>query len=161
MPAAKKPRKTLTPKQRRFVEAYKGNAAEAARIAGYSDKTAADLGRKMLRHSGIRAAIRAREKKRTEPIIATREERQVFWTRVMFGLEKEVVGYDEIGFPVEKPPKMADRIRAAELLGKSECDFIDKKDIRTELNVTGQLSDEERDLFKELGDHFVRTRLKK
>ena len=100
----------LTAKQRRFVDAYDGNATAAALAAGYSARTAAFIGAENLRKPQILAEIRAREAKRRAPMIATREERQSFWTATM---RDEAV-------------EMRDRLKASELLGKSEADFIDK-----------------------------------
>jgi phage terminase small subunit len=54
----------LTPKQQAFVDAYvgaaKGNATAAARMAGYSDKTAYSIGHENLKKPEIEAAISAR-----------------------------------------------------------------------------------------------------
>ena len=56
----------LTPKQRRFVEAYKGNATEAARLAGYSgdDNVLGVTGYDLLRNPKIFHAIAEREASR-------------------------------------------------------------------------------------------------
>lgn len=107
----------LTTKQLKFVECYAGNATEAARLAGYkgNDVTLQSVGKENLRKPLIVQAIKARQDKSIRPLIATREERQAFWTEVMKG-----------------PYKMADRLRAAELLGKSEADFTEK------VQVSGQ-----------------------
>lgn len=102
--------KKLTAKQRRFVDAYDGNATAAALAAGYSAKTAQRIGSENLLKPLIAAAIKAREQERSSPLIATREERQSFWTATM---RDEGAG-------------MRDRLKASELLGKSEADFIDK-----------------------------------
>lgn len=64
----------------------------------------------MLRIAEVRAAIDAREIPDSVRRIATRAERQAFWTEMMLD-------------PLLKP---ADRLKAAELLGKSEADFIEK-----------------------------------
>lgn len=54
----------LTAKQRRFVEAYVGEAkfcaAAAARIAGYSERSARELGRRLRRDTAVAAAIAER-----------------------------------------------------------------------------------------------------
>jgi phage terminase small subunit len=100
----------VTPKQKRFVAAYEGNATEAALKAGYSKKTAYAQGQRMLKNVEVKAAIKAREDKRVGKIIAPREERQTFWSSIMRN----------------KKAKMFDRLRASELLGKSEGDFLDK-----------------------------------
>jgi hypothetical protein len=108
----------LTEKQRRFVEAYMGeaagNATEAARLAGYKGNahTLANVGAENLRKPEITAAVERRVK--ADPKIATREQRQEFWTRVMNG-------DPEVGFA-----EMRDRLKASELLGKSQADFVEK-----------------------------------
>lgn len=100
----------LTSKQRIFVEAYQGNATEAALAAGYSAKNAFKIGSELLQKSTIAKAIRSRETKRIKPLIANRQRRQQFWSSVM---------EDE-----EQP--MKERLKASELLGKSEGDFLDR-----------------------------------
>lgn len=100
----------LTERQKRFVEAYQGNAAEAAIAAGYSAKTAYTIGSENLRKPQIVAAIKARQDKTVKPMIANREARQKFWTETM--LSQDV--------------KMPERLKASELLGKSEGDFLER-----------------------------------
>jgi phage terminase small subunit len=100
----------LNPKQRAFVAAYSGNATEAARAAGYSEKTAYQQGHALLKHPEIIEAIRGRENKELRPLIATRAERQAFWSGVMRDEDHD----------------MGARLKASELLGKSEADFTDK-----------------------------------
>ncbi|MDL2279234.1 terminase small subunit [Desulfovibrio sp. OttesenSCG-928-G11] len=100
----------LTAKQRCFVEAYTGNATEAALQAGYSPKTARSMGQRLLTKVDIQKAIQGREKERMESTIADRKKRQEFWSTAM---------QDE-----EQP--MRDRLRASELLGKSEGDFLER-----------------------------------
>ena len=106
-------RNELTAKQRRFVEAYDGNARKAAIAAGYSEKTAEVIGHENLRKPKILAEIKAREVVRSTPLIASRAERQQFWSSVMR----------------DKDQQMRDRLKAAELLGKSEADFIERQEI--------------------------------
>ena len=101
---------TLTVKQQRFVSAYNGNATEAMIAAGYSAKSAASNVDKILKNTEIQAAIQNREKARNSAAIATREERQTFWTSVLRDPETE----------------LRDRLRASELLGKSEGDFLER-----------------------------------
>lgn len=105
--------KGLTAKQRRFVEAYDGNATAAALAAGYSTKTAPFIGAENLKKPQILAEIKSREVVRRAPMIASREERQSFWTSVMR----------------DKDQQMRDRLKAAELLGKSEADFIERQEL--------------------------------
>ena len=105
-------KKGLTTRQGRFVEAYTGNATAAACEAGYSPKTARSAGQRLLTNVDIQKAIRAREMKNMEGMIAGRQQRQRFWTDTM----------NNDGHT------MRDRLRASELLGRSEGDFMDKLD---------------------------------
>ena len=117
----------LTTKQRRFVEAYDGNATRAAIAAGYSERWAASNIDKILKNTEIRAAINDREQTRIDGFIATREERQRFWTRIMR----------------DENADMKDRLRAAEVLGRSEGDFIERVEVKGELDF-GILFDPEK-----------------
>lgn len=116
----------LTEKQRRFVDAYMGEAAgngtEAARIAGYkgNDVTLASVSAENLRKPQIAVAIK--ERVDSDPKIATRKDRQEFWTRVMTGQEPDA--------------QMKDRLKASELLGKSHADFIDRHEHKHEGDMT-------------------------
>ena len=106
----------LRPKQQAFVNAYAGNATAAALAAGYSPKTARSQGQRLLTNDDIKDAIKARETQRLAPTIATRQERQEFWTSVLRNEEEA----------------MKNRLKAAELLGKSEGDFLE----RVEMDMT-------------------------
>lgn len=100
----------LSAKQLLFVEAYNGNATEAALKAGYSPKTAESQGCRLLKNVKVAEAIRARQDKAIAPLVASRQDRQKFWTGVMN----------------DKFEKMPDRLKASELLGKSEGDFLER-----------------------------------
>lgn len=103
----------LTEKQRRFCEAYAGNggnAMAAAKEAGYQKPK--QEGARMLENAGIRAALEDLRRRQTNRAIATREERQSFWTTVMR----------------DNGQMMKDRLKASELLGKCQADFIDRVD---------------------------------
>lgn len=107
----------LTEKQRRFVEAYMGeaagNATESARIAGYkgNGNTLKSVAAENLAKPDIIAAIQERVRK--DPKIAKRKDRQRFWTLVMTSDEVE----------------MKDRLKASELLGRSQRDFIERREL--------------------------------
>lgn len=60
--------KKLTPKQERFVDEYLVdlNAAAAARRAGYSEKTARQIGERLLTNVDVQAAIQERMKVRQQ-----------------------------------------------------------------------------------------------
>ena len=103
----------LNARQRAFVEAYCGNATEAAIAAGYSAKYAGRNADKLLKNTKVQEALKEREDKRLASLIATRERRQRFWTEVM-----------------ENPNEdMKERLKASELLAKSEGDFIERREI--------------------------------
>jgi len=126
----------FTVKQQGFIDAYEGNASEAAKKAGYSKKTAKSQGQRLLTNVDIAAAIQEREKARENKVIADREERQAFWSEVFRGeiVEKVPVIKNEDGERVyvveEIPSKMSDRLKASELLGRSEADFVDRKELK-------------------------------
>lgn len=113
MAKAKQPR-GLSVKQRRFVEAYDGNATAAAIAAGYSAKTARLQGHKNITKDNILEAIQSRENKRLESTILTREERQAFWSDIIRNEDEKNI--------------MA-KLKASELLAKSEGDFLDRHEL--------------------------------
>jgi len=123
----------LTEKQARFVIEYLSclNATEAARRAGYSQRTAYSIGQENLKKPEIQTAIQQAMTERNTRLIADREQRQAFWTATMFDEDKD----------------MKHRLKASELLGKSEGDFIERNEVNA--NVTtcaydlGKLSEEE------------------
>jgi phage terminase small subunit len=106
----------LSERQRKFVEAYMGaaagNATKAARLAGYSAATARKQGSRLGTKGHIRAAIEARTKE--DPAVWTREDRQRFWTAVASGTG------------AYRMSSLRDRLRASELLGKSQADFVER-----------------------------------
>nr|WP_317429578.1 terminase small subunit [uncultured Mitsuokella sp.] len=81
----------LTEKQRRFVDYYveTGNASEAARRAGYSEKTAGWIGQENLQKPTIKAAIDARLKELEDKRIAKADEVMKFLTSTLRGEVKE------------------------------------------------------------------------
>jgi phage terminase small subunit len=104
----------LNAKRAAFVREYLKdlNATQAAIRAGYSAKTAYSIGGRLLKEVEVAQAISKKQTHLDGKAIATRVERQQFWTRVLLGMEEDA--------------KMADRLKASELLGKSEADFTDK-----------------------------------
>lgn len=101
----------LTEKQRRFVEAYAsngGNALAAAREAGY--KNPHPEGARLLQSATIQAALERLRQVETDQAVATRTTRQAWWSSVM----------------QDENASLRDRLRASELLGKSQGDFLDR-----------------------------------
>uniref|UniRef100_UPI004024A889 terminase small subunit n=1 Tax=Dialister sp. TaxID=1955814 RepID=UPI004024A889 len=119
--------KSLTVKQRRFVDAYieTGNAAEAARRAGYKSRNADVMGRENLRKPTVRKVLEARLKELEDAQIADAREVLIYLTSVMRGeIEEEVPVVEGCGKGVSKARiirkhiSARDRLRAAEMLMK-------------------------------------------
>lgn len=100
----------LTPKERKFIEAYTDNATKAAIAAGYSEKTAGRNAGRLMKKEVIRARIEAKQKQDIERLGATREERLGFWRNIM-------------NDPNQKPEV---RLKASELLGRANADFVER-----------------------------------
>jgi phage terminase small subunit len=114
--ASRKPRKErpLNVRQKAFVDHYAacGNATQAARLAGYNgdDATLAVTGHDLLKHPKVAAALEARTQKTTAKRIATAQQIQELWTEVLNS----------------PSASMADRLKASELLAKTQGQFIKK-----------------------------------
>ena len=108
--------KGLTPKQRAFVKAYrgqaKGNATEAARLAGY--KHPRQMGSENLTKPDIQQALGTTPT--SNPRIASPERIREWWSGVFEGRE-------------EPDAKLSDRLKAAELLAKSGGMFIERREL--------------------------------
>ena len=119
--------KSLTVKQQRFVDAYieTGNAAEAARRAGYKSRNADVMGRENLRKHTVRKVLEARLKEIEDKRIAKAKEVMEFLTSSMRGeIKEEAVvvegvcdGCSEARI-IEKQIGANDRIKAAVQLAK-------------------------------------------
>lgn len=118
----------LTRKQRAFVENYDGNISEAARRAGLS----VAYGHRCSKIPAVVKALQWKNAQRQEKIkeevsrgmagivaenarmiggaTAAKEDRQAFWTRVM----------------LDEKANMMFRLKASELLGKAQGDFIER-----------------------------------
>jgi len=110
----------MTPKQQAFVEHYAacGNATEAAKEAGYSKPN--QQGPRLLVNVGIQAALTALTDKASSARIADAKERQEFWTAVMRAEAAQQFAEAEL----------KDRLKASELLGKAQLDFIEKVEMK-------------------------------
>ena len=75
----------MNQRQRAFCEAYLkcGNAAEAARKAGYSARTARSIGQRLLTYADIREYLADRNAEIMAENTATLEEIRSFWTTTM------------------------------------------------------------------------------
>lgn len=104
----------LSKKQDAFALCFDGHGTASAIKAGYPEKTAAATASRLLKNVKVLQAIQKRQDKELKqgirPHIATRLDRQAFWTEVMN----------------DKDQEMKNRLKASELLGKSEADFTEK-----------------------------------
>ena len=109
--------KPLNYRQTLFVDYYttdpdtQGNCEASMLKAGYKAGYARKWAGKYIRAiRGIKEAIDEKTQEFREKSIANRTQRQAFWTREMNNPDN----------------KLTDRLRASELLGKSQADFIDR-----------------------------------
>lgn len=118
----------LTKKERIFADEYvkTTNGTQSAITAGYSEKTASVTASKMLRKPKVRQYIDAIMSERSKDTIATADEVLEYLTRVMCGEEKDAFGLDV---------SVADRTKAAELLGKRHMLFTDKVKLDAEIEI--------------------------
>ena len=102
--------KAMNEKQRRFAEHYAANpnATEAARVAGYSDRTARSQGQRLLTNADIQEYIKELQEENAAERIATMTDVKIFWSDTMN----------------DKDLKRSDRLKASELLAKSAGAFL-------------------------------------
>jgi phage terminase small subunit len=98
----------LTDKQQKFVALYNGNATETAEMCGYSNPRIA--GQRCLKHVAICNLIQEKRAQEVKPFVLDRQGRQKLWT--------------EIAQSADESTK--DRLKASELLARSEGDFLDR-----------------------------------
>ena len=123
----------ITERQNRFVDFYlqTGNASEAARQAGYSERSAYSTGERMLRNAEVSAAIEERLKSMASERIAQTEEVMEHLTSVLRGQEKETVVTNS-GKSFVVPVSEKDRIKAGEMILKVNGAFKDKLDVKVD-----------------------------
>ena len=119
---------TLTEKERIFADEYikTTNATQSAIKAGYAEKSASSKGSQLLRKVKVRKYIDEVMEKRSKNTIATADEVLEYLTKVMNGEEKDAFGLDI---------SIADRTKAAELLGKRHMLFTDKVKLDAEIEI--------------------------
>jgi hypothetical protein len=117
-------RASLTEQMAKFAAAYVqngGNLLQAARAAGYAgdDKNCQKHGKRLAEKPHVRAEI---ERLTTGVGIATKDDRQRWWTAIMNGVPMPQLVDGKV---IRAPFAAKDRLRASELLGKSQLDFLD------------------------------------
>lgn len=119
----------LTEKQKRFIDYYveTANATESAKRAGYSSKTAKNIGAENL--TKLNYFIQERLQQLENNRIASQEEVLQYLTKVMRGEEKDQFGLDA---------SLQDRTKCAELLGKRYGTFKEKVDVTGNIPVVIQ-----------------------
>lgn len=110
----------LSERRRVFVESFmgeaRGNATRAALAAGYSKATARQQGSRLLTFVDVQQAIAERAK--NDPRVWAREDLQRFWTAVASGAGRYA------------RTSIRHRLKASELLGRSQGDFVERIDHR-------------------------------
>ena len=136
----------LTQKQQRFVDEYiiSGNATQAAIKAGYSKKTAKQMGTENLAKPNIKAELDRRNAEIKSAKTADMQEVMEYLASVMRGEQTESVAtakgiYDNV------PVSAKDRIKAAELIGKRHGAWTDKKEISGNMNIDIGMGDYDED----------------
>lgn len=119
----------LTEKQKRFIDYYveTANATESAKRAGYSSKTAKNIGAENL--TKLNYFIQERLQQLEDSRIASQEEVLQYLTKVMRGEEKDQFGLDA---------SLQDRTKCAELLGKRYGTFKEKVEVAGNIPVVIQ-----------------------
>ncbi len=131
----------LTPKQKAFADAYIecGNASEAARRAGYSEKNADVNGPRMLVNAGISAYISERMAAQDDKRVASADEVLRFFSAVLRGEEKDQFGLDA---------SLADRLNAGkELLKRYDAADKNQSAAPAAFSVDGALFENMADVF--------------
>ena len=118
----------LTEKERIFADEYikTTNATQSAIKAGYAENSASVTGSKMLRKPKVRQYIDTVMNERSKNTIATADEVLEYLTRVRCCEEKDAFGLDV---------SVADRTKAAELLGKRHMLFTEKVKLDAEIEI--------------------------
>ena len=116
----------LTEKQKRFIDYYieTANATESAKKAGYSEKTAKNIGAENLTKLNFFIQKKLEEKENNR--IASQDEVLEYLTKVMRGELKDQFGLDA---------SLQDRTKCAELLGKRYGTFKEKVDANVGIPV--------------------------
>lgn len=144
--------KKLTAKQQRFCDEYliDLNATQAAIRAGYSQKTAKQIGQENLTKPDIKEYIEKRMAEKEAALIADQTEVMRYLTSVLRGQSvSEVVVVEGVGEgcsearTMQKSPDEKERLKAAELLGKAHMMFTDKvqQEVDMDLNITVDYGD--------------------
>lgn len=126
----------MNERQKRFVDFYvqTGNASEAARLAGYSKRTAAVIGDENLKKPYIQREIERRLDELKSQRTADTQEILEHLTSVIRGeVSEEVVTNSGKKFVAKVTER--DRLKAAEMLLKVQGAFRDKIDVKVDTST--------------------------
>lgn len=125
----------LNDRQRLFCEEYANiaNASRAARLAGYSEKTAGQHGHDLLKNPKIRAEI---ERIRQERLADLGIDPHYVLRKLKTIADGEVTYETRDGEELVVPPKDSDRIKALELLGKHQGLWVERVKHEGEVTFT-------------------------
>lgn len=146
--------KKMTAKQKRFCDEYliDLNATQAAIRAGYSEKTAKQIGQENLTKPDLKEYIEKRMAEKEAALVADQTEVMKYLTSVLRGQsQSEVVVVEGVGEgcsearTMQKAPDEKERLKAAELLGKAHMLFTDKvqQEVDMDLNITVDYGDDD------------------
>lgn len=125
----------MTPRQKKFCEYYiqSGNATDAARKAGYSEKTARAIGNENLTKPDIQAYIHERIGDQDKKRVADANEVLEFYSAVMRGEVKDQFGLDA---------SLTDRLKAGDSLMKRYAAGGSKKNETEDDPITKSLKED-------------------
>lgn len=119
----------LTAQKLAFADYYIecGNATEAAKKAGYSDKTARSQGSRLLTDVDVSEYISRRMDELKAKRVASADEVMEFYTRVMRGEEKDAFGLDaSLDTRISAGDKIMKRYNAASDKNRSSEEKLDR-----------------------------------
>ncbi|MBR4384377.1 MAG: terminase small subunit [Selenomonadaceae bacterium] len=141
----------LSERQKRFVDFYiqTGNSAKAARLAGYSEKTARTTGAKLLTKKHMWKAVNERLEELANERTAGTQEILEYLTSVMRGEQTDEMAMNVgAGGGVSRVEKVRiavgakERLKAAELLAKVHGLFITRQELEISGNVPVVIKDD-------------------
>ena len=124
----------MTPKQQKFCDEYikTGNATQSAINAGYSKKTAKQIGQENLTKLDLKVYIDERLKTISDNTIATAEETLGILTKIVRGEHTEQVTTAE-GEIIEKHPDTNQVIKAS-------AEILKRYPLAKDININGNIS---------------------
>lgn len=131
----------MNQRRRAFCENYLkcGNAAEAARRAGYSEKAAKSVGQRLLTYDDVQAYINERNVELKAQNTASIDEIRAFWTATMRSSREAT----------------RDKLKASELLARTYGAFVERVEATEQISVDrplANLSDDELRALARLAD---------